>query len=121
MHLSHIFLSTLDLSNTFVVISLMKGINFFHFFIFFFSIFFFPMTNINALSSRNSDPGTAGYVSKGLCFSFSFLPKPDSDLLLFSQLLAVHLLLLYEHIKAMFISHSGNLSFSHSQGLPQGQ
>lgn len=40
-YLSCIFLSALDLSNTFVVIPVMKGINFFHFCILFFLFLFF--------------------------------------------------------------------------------
>lgn len=98
LHLSYIFLSTLDLGNIFVLVALMKQITVFHFCIFYFSAFIFPKTNINTLLPKSSNRGTPSFVSKGSCFSFCFLSRPQGKYIpVFVRPLSVHLLLLYSY------------------------
>lgn len=116
------FFSTLDLRCTFILVALMKQNNVFHFCIFYFSAFIFPKTSIL------SCPKVQIWILPIMC------PKDLVSLSAFSQdhRVSIFLFLLgcflfifsfcTHIIEAMFISHSGNLSFfSFSQGLPQGQ
>lgn len=123
-YLSCIFLSALDLSSTFVVIPMMKAVNFFHFCILFF-LFLFFLRPKNMFSCPEVQSQLLPVVcQRDLVSLFLLSPKTTwSVFLLFSLHYFLFNFFFCTHIiKTKFISHSGNLPFfSFSKGLHQGQ